>query len=370
MKRHLILLFIIVILSLTACNPTPIAISTPVSSATPPDNGLNLLVIARGPVQLKRDGWPGYQPTAFGAILRRGDILQPDPDAQATVLCADLTAWPLPASIPSGVANGCPPPSRPALTRAEGLIGPTKMPVDPLIPYVISPRKTRLMSGQPTLRWNSVFGVISYTVGIHGDDGSDWYTRTTDTQIAYPTDAPSLHSGITYQLLVKADNGRTSREEGAPNTGFRLLTPEEAEPIQADTARLQALALPPEAEAYALAHLYAGHNLIAEAVDLLETLVENGSQEAAVYRTLGDLYHRIGVERLAEEHYLKASELARQMGDVEGSAVALASLGEVYISLGNKDQALAYWQQALQQYQTIGDVAQTAYLQRRVDETK
>jgi tetratricopeptide (TPR) repeat protein len=212
--------------------------------------------------------------------------------------------------------------------------------------------------------------VTTYTVGIHGDDGSDWYTDTAETQIIYPTDAPSLRPGVNYLLLIRADNGRTSREEGAPDTGFRLLTSEESELIQADTARLQTLALPPEAVAYALAHLYAGHNLIAEAVDLLEKLVEGGSREAAVYRTLGDLYHRIGVERLAEEHYLKASELARQTGDVEGLAVTLASLGEVYVSLGNKGQALAHWQQALQQYEAIGDVAQTAYLQRRIDEMK
>jgi hypothetical protein len=297
-------------------------------------------------------------------------MLQLGSDAQATVLCDDLTAWPVPASVPSGVTNGCPPLPKPLLIRPEGLIGATKEPVNLLIPYVISPRMTRLISGRPTLRWNAITGVTTYTVNIHGDDGFDWFTSTTKTRMVYPANRPPLQPGVNYLLLIQADNGRTSREEYTPSIGFSLLEPEEAEPLQANAARLRALALPSEAEAYALAHLYAGYNLIAEAVDLLETLADGGSQEAAVYRTLGDLYHRIGVERLAEAHYLSSSKLAAKIGDVEGQAISLAGLGEVYISLGNKDQALVHWQLALQQYQAIGDVAQAARMQKRIDEAE
>jgi hypothetical protein len=331
------------------------------------DKALNLLIVAQGPVLLKRDGWPDYQPTAFGAELRRGDMLQLGPDGQATVLCADLTTWPVPGGAPSGVFNGCPPPSKPALVRGESRIGATKSPVDPLIPYIISPRMTRLLSGQPMLRWNAVAGVTTYTVRIHG---VDWLTKTTATRIVYPTDAPALRPGVTYLLLVTADNGRTSREEGAPGLGFSLLEPDEADSVRADVTRLHNLALPAEAEFYALAQLYAGHELVAEAVGLLEELVTGGSQEAAVYHALGDPYRNIGLERLAEPRYLTAAELARRAGDVEGQAAALSSLGEVYASLGNKQEALVRWQQALEHYRVIGDAAQTAQVQKRIDEVE
>jgi hypothetical protein len=369
MKRYLALLTVM-ILVLTGCGqvitvstPTPSTTFTPITS----NDGLNLLIVAQGTVRLKRDGWPDYQPTAFGTVLRRGDLLQVDAQARATVLCADLTAWPVPAGAPSGVINGCPPLQKPALVRRESLIGATKAPVDPLIPYIISPRMTCLLSRQPILRWNAVTGVTTYTISIHG---VDWVTKTTTTQFVYPTDAPPLRPGVTYLLLVEADNGRASREESAPGLGFSLLEPDEAEPVRADEARLHNLALSAEAESYALAHLYAGHELVAEAVDLLEELAAGDSQEAAVYRTLGDLYHSIGLERLAEARYLRAEELAGEAGDVEGQAAALAGLGEVYASLGNKDQALVHWQQALKHYQAIGDAAQAAYVQTRIDEVK
>ena len=378
MKRYLVPLFI-AILALTACEPTPTVVPTstpsptltPTPSATPTpimsDDGLNLLIVAEGSVRLKRDGWPNYQPTAFGAILRRGDLLQVDTQARATVLCADLTAWPVPAGAPAGVINGCPPPQKPALVRGKSLIGTTKAPVDPLIPYVISPRITRLLSDQPALRWNAVTGVTTYTVGIYG---VDWSTKTASTQIVYPADAPPLRPGAVYVLLVETDNGRTSREEGTPGLGFSLLELDEAESVRADAARLHNLALPTEAESYALARLYAGHELVAEAVGLLEELAAGGSQEAAVYRALGDLYRGIGLERLAEARYLRAEELAGEAGDVEGKALALTSLGEVYASLGNKQEALARWERALELYRGIGDPAQVAQVQKRIDEVK
>jgi hypothetical protein len=297
-------------------------------------------------------------------------MLQLDSDAQATVLCADLTAWPVPAGAPSGALGGCKPPSKPPLIRVGWKVGATKAQVDPLIPYVVSPRMTRLLSDQPTLRWNAVTGVITYTVGIRGDDGTDWQTQTTSTQIAYPADAPALRPGVSYLLLVQDDSGRSSREEDLPGLGFRVLAPEEAEPIQSDVERLRALSLPSEAASFALAHLYAGHGLIAEAVDLLEALAESGSQEPAVYRTLGNLYHRIRLERLAEASYLQAVELAEQARDVEGKAAALVSLGEIYIGWGNRDEALLRWKQALAQYQALGDKDQIEHVQKRIDESK
>jgi len=188
--------------------------------------------------------------------------------------------------------------------------------------------------------------------------------------MVYPTSAPPLKAGVNYLLQIQADNGRTSRDESAPGLSFKLLTPEETEPIRASEARLRALKLPSEAETFALVHLYVGQDLIAEAIELLEKLVKDGSQETAVYRTLGDLYHRIGLERLAEDRYLKAQQLAEKAGDVEGQAACLTGLGEVYISLGNRDLALHHWQRALQQYKIIGDAAKIAQVQQRIDETK
>lgn len=375
MKRYLVLLFVVTLI-LVSCVSTPSSTPTPTPIPTPSpqpmlsEKGLNLLVVARGPVQLKREQWLGYHPTTFGAVLEQGDMLKLDAGAEATMLCADLTAWPLPVGAPVGALGNCPPDPDPPLKRPEGIVGPTRAEIDPLIPYVISPRKTRLLSGQPALRWNAVTGVTTYTVTIRGDDGSEWVTRTTRTRMDYPVDDFPLQTGVNYVLRVQADNKRASWEENQPGLGFRLLTPKEAEPVRQAVERVQALALPSEALTFTLAHLYAGHGLVAEAVDLLEDLVQSGVQQPAVYRALGDLYWQTGLGRLAETHYGEAVELAEQVGDIEGKAIALTCLGEVYIRLGNKEQAHAHWQQALEEYRSIGDEAQVAQVQKRIDETR
>lgn len=377
MTRHVARL-LIVSLVLTACGPvpTPPPTGAPIAAktvtplvmpTTSPDNDLNLLVVSSGEVRLKRDGWPDYHRTAFGAIPHRGDLLRLDDEARAVVLCADLTAWSVPTGTASGVVNGCPPSEQPDLIRAGSKIGSTKAPVDPLVPYIISPRSTRLMSTQPKLRWNATTGATTYTVGI---DPIGWVAETTATELIYPASAPPLQPGVDYLLWVRADNGRSSQEENLPGLGFRLLESSEMEKVKASTARLQGLALDPQGTAYALAYLSAGCGLVSEAVDLLEGLVLTGCQEAAVYRTLGDLYRSIGLTRLAEERYLKASELAAHAGDVEGCAAALASLGEVYAGWSNTAEAVRYWQQALECYRDIGDAAQVSRVQSRMIDIK
>ena len=229
---------------------------------------------------------------------------------------------------------------------------------------------TGLISNKPTLRWNPVPGVMTYTVGVLGDDSSSWLADTVATQMAYPPDAPSLRPDVNYLLLVTTDNGRSSREEKAPGIGFRILRATEVDDIEDDVRHLDAQALPRMAKIYALALYYAGHDLVSEAIDLLEGLVEGGCSESAVYRSLGDLYRHIGVDGLAEARYLDAIELAEQVPDVEGLALVFASLGEIYLDWGNRSEALRYWDNAIRTYKHIGDRARLEYLEKRVDETQ
>src|SRR5688572_13455644 len=128
------------------------------TSAPPTKPGLNLLIAADGEVLLKRNSWSGFHPASFGAVLNRGDQLQPAVDAKVVVLCENLTTWTVPGGIPSGLNNGCPQVPEPALASAGGLIANTRGGTDPLIPYIISPRSTKLLDPMPTLRWNAAHG--------------------------------------------------------------------------------------------------------------------------------------------------------------------------------------------------------------------
>jgi lipopolysaccharide biosynthesis regulator YciM len=81
--------------------------------------------------------------------------------------------------------------------------------------------------------------------------------------------------------------------------------------------QLVKLDLADETKSFALANLYRVHDLNAEAIATLEALVKRGSQTAAIDRTLGDLYLEVGLNSLAENYYMRASQLAAEAGDVE-----------------------------------------------------
>ena len=321
------------------------------TSAPQTKPGLNLIIAADGEVLLKRDGWSGFHPASFGASLNRGDQIQPAVDARVVVLCENLTTWTVPSGSPSGLNNGCPQVPEPALVSAGGLIANTRGGTDPLIPYIISPRSTKLLDPTPTLRWNAAPGVKSYTLWI---SGTAWQQQVEATEFEY-SGSPALQPGTDYLLIVEADNGKSSKDEGLPGLGFSLLPQEEADRVRADVVRVDALNLSADAKAFALAQLYAGNQLYAEAIELLENSVSANDQSTNVYRALGDMYQQVGLLMQAESRYLRAVEIAEAVGDIESGTAAKAKLGEVYLALGNKNQARKWLARAQSGYESLGD---------------
>jgi len=326
----------------------------PPAPTSPPETkpGLNLIIAADGEVLLKRDSWTEFHPTSFGAMLYRGDQLQPAADANVVVLCENLTTWTVPSGSPSGLNNGCPQVPEPALVSPGGLIANTRGGTDPLIPYLISPRATKLLDPMPTLRWNAVPGASTYTLRI---SGIDWQEQTDATEFKYPGN-PALQPGTDYLLIIEADNGKSSKDEGLPGLGFSLLPEPEADRVRADATRIDELNLSEAARGFALAQLYFGHHLYAEAIELLEESAVTNDQVTNVYRALGELYQQVGLLMQAELRYLHAVESAEAVGDVESATAAKASLGEVYLALGNKNEARDWLTQAQSGYETLGDL--------------
>jgi hypothetical protein len=375
--KALILSNLISVLVVVACQPsppqpdtpTPAAINTPtpMPTNTPDlgvDPGFNILVAAEGEVQLKRAAWSGFHATAFGAVLERGDLLQLPRGAKAAILCDGLTLWQVPAGT-FGLTMGCPQPLDKILVRGNaGSTSIQRGTNDPIIPYIISPRATKLLNDKPTLRWNDS-GATSYTVQVRGGDLNWVKENVIGTELAYPGD-PALEPGVFYLLVVQDSNGRSSQEEGRKGLGFSLLKEDEAEKLQANTDRIGGLDLPSEGEAFALAQLYAGHGLIAKAVQILEGLIEDGCQQVAVHQALADLYAQIGLALLAEPRYVEALKLAEAQGNVEALAAIQASLGEVYVTLNNTDEAIRWLTQAQAGYEALGDIQRASGLEEQI----
>lgn len=284
------------------------------------------IIEVTGKVKLLRRDWTEYQETTIGADLYRGDLLQPAQGAIATIRCtADNLIERLPDGVPSGVANFCakakPLEGDRAIYRGDWQRGNAD------IPYIITPRATLILNDRPLLRWNAI-DTESYQVKVIGD-GVNWEVQVQENQVRYSGELP-LQPGGNYQVIVYANNEASSLDEEVQGFGFKLVDERTGQRLQHQIAQLQQQSLSETGKALAIAHLYSSEGLFAEAIATLETLANNETQTAAVYRLLGELYWQIGLPLLAEQSYKRAIELAVSPKDAEDKAAAQTGLGEIY----------------------------------------
>ena len=347
----------IVLLSLVLCACGAKAGPTPTSAG---DTPLNLVVGVEGNISIKRQGWTDYAPAFFGMALRNGDLLRLDGSSQATVACSDLTLAKAAGGVSAVPCKG----TKSMLVSGGRLVMPTRADAPLEIPLIVSPRKTKLLSAHPILRWSPVAGATVYKVSLRGPNLSWSSDVAGKTEIAYPNDAPTLAPGATYKLSVTA-GARSSDEESIPGLGFTMLKPEDGQVVRDGETRIRGLGLPDAATRLLTANLYASQGLNSEAIDQMESLIILAPQPAIV-RSLGDLYLKIGLNRLAEERYIQALGLSQNLNDVEGQATAQNALGLVYEALGNKTEAVQRSQKAIEWYQKLGDARTVAQIQDRI----
>jgi tetratricopeptide (TPR) repeat protein len=235
------------------------------------------------------------------------------------------------------------------------------------------------------LKWNAVEGATSYTITLYREglleDTEVWQKSVEGKEpvegveeFSYPSDdkKQQLEAGADYRLVVEAKNGRSSQDEKidleeydfesrlVSGLKFRLLGEAEVQSIQEASEQIMQEELPSEEEVIALAFHYTENNLYAEAIEILNSLVNNGSQKPDVYRILGDFYAQSGLNLLAEESYLKAIEKAQETQEVLEEALAHQDLGELYMKMhepsddvSRLEQARAQFEEALAKYREL-----------------
>lgn len=306
----------------------------------------------QGKVQLKRQEWSDYHPVTVGTVLCVGDSLRSPKDVRAVVHCVapDQDFWTVPDGMVSSAVNGCRPPKEPIHTITGPLI-PTRDPLARNIPYIVSPHRTWLLNDKPKLRWQAVSGATSYVVRVIGP-GVNWVTEVSTTEVVYPGELPLKPVAEGYLLVVEADNGASPAK-----ATFALLDSNKVTRVRAAAERISKQNLSGDEKALALGDLYVGKGLIAQATEVLEAAAAKGSQTAAVYYMLGDLYARGELFSQVQENYLKAFQLARTAKDIEGQAAAAARLGEFYKALGKPDQASSWLKEAKEKYKLLKPIS-------------
>jgi hypothetical protein len=251
--------------------------------------------------------------------------------------------------------------------RAES--GDPRSPSNPDIPYVISPRRTLLLTNKPRLRWNQVLGVKSYDVSLQKGDSVIWQTKVNTNEIVY-SGKPELEPGGEYLLIIKADNGKFSTDEKPNSRGFSLLSKQEAQVVKTAIAQLNNQQVPDKVKALQSAFFYIGSDLKSEAIETLETLISGGSKETSVSRKLGDLYWQAGVDVLAETHYLNAYTQAIANKDMVQQAQIAEALGDLYVALDDQKAAMKWLTQARNSYKTLGNKQRVEELDTQLKQFK
>jgi hypothetical protein len=130
-------------------------------------------------------------------------------------------------------------------------------PNDGSSPIVLSPRKTKLLSRYPTIRWTPLKGGARYHVSIRGPDFSWTSDSTTATTFVYSGKAPKLEPGTDYKVIVVAD-GRAVSDEPGLGLGFSIIGTKEKDVVLQEQHQIEHFSLPQGPTQFLIAHLYAG----------------------------------------------------------------------------------------------------------------
>ncbi|MEQ8382398.1 MAG: tetratricopeptide repeat protein [Coleofasciculus sp. A1-SPW-01] len=304
-----------------------------------------------GLVELKPKGKNNFEPIGMGERVGSGDRLRLGRGAEVELVCSNGNSVRLYYSGKTeSVQEHCP--GSPPIIRT-GFNNNISGGNNPHLPYVISPRMTYLLTEKPTLRWNEVEGVTSYTVRVETEDRELlWQTTVSSTAVDYPGNAPSLEWGEKYLVVVEASNGASSRSDLGANLGFEILEEYSIQRIQ-EAERSITQNSTGDDRAISLADLYQREYLITNAIKTLKEKADQGSPNALIYMRLGDLYRLSGLNLLAEVSYEMAIQLLSAAQQQYSLAETQARLANVKLLLGKEDEAERLLEQAIAGYRAI-----------------
>lgn len=326
-------------------------------------SSMHLLFV--GNIDLKRDGLPIYKSVKPFKRLYPADSIRLGSGKQATILCSELRL----RAVPSGtnpVSKVCPPSKQDRLRRGQSDVAAPRGGSNPLIPYLISPRQTQVLSPTPVLRWNGVPNATEYRVYLRSPTGIIWEETVKETEIVYPGE-PVLQAEVKYAVVVEANTGAKSIDEGIAGLAFSVFPQRQVEQVRRDEITLNQEGLPQEGKVLALAHLYRSYGLMAKAIETLEMFVKQGEATSAIYQLLGDCYRQVRLNLKAKDAYVKAVELINEE-DIESKAQIQVALAQVYIVLKEKEQAVVLLRDAKVGYENLGDLQEVKKLEQQLEE--
>lgn len=352
---------------------TFIALSSIATTALAASNRISngLIIHSSGEVAIERQNGLIVRPTS-GTPLYPGDKLRTAQNAQLTIQCADLGIKSIAGS--ENQLNSCLLAKQESKSdcskdlikcpdRGDDKIAWNSAP----IPYIISPRRTKLLDSKPILRWNPVAGATSYKLSLRENGAKlNWEMTVSGTEAVYPGE-PALKPGVRYRLIVEANTGASSESAvGEGDIEFSLLDETEVERVKSEVGAIDKQVPNENAKKLAISSVYLNTNLIAEAREILENLQETGMKTPPIYRTLGDLYlEKLQLVPQAEVYYSKVINTAKP-DDIEELTAARYGLGQVHSAMRNNLEAMKYLRMAKDGYTTLGDLPMVEKIEKQL----
>ncbi|MEG4497904.1 hypothetical protein QUB05_02240 [Microcoleus sp. F10-C6] len=350
-----------------------IALSSIATTALAASNRISngLIIHTSGEVAIERQNGLIVRP-ASGTPIYPGDKLRTAQNGQVMLQCADLGI----KSIAPGEnqLNSCLLAKQESKSDcSEDLIkcpdrGDDKISWNSApIPYIISPRRTKLLDSKPILRWNPVAGATSYKLSLRENGAKlNWEMTVSGTEAVYPGE-PALKPGVRYRLIVEANTGVSSESAvGEGDTEFGLLDEKQVDAVKDAVGAIDKQVADENAKKLAISSVYLNTNLIAEAREILENLQETGVETPPIYRTLGDLYlEKLQLVPQAEVYYSKAINTAKP-DDIEELTAARYGLGQVHSAMRNNLEAMKYLRMAKDGFKTLGDLPMAEKVEKQL----
>lgn len=219
------------------------------------------------------------------------------------------------------------------------------------IPYINTPRSGKIFSDRPLISWQAVPQASYYTLEVRSEKGT-WKTKVSETQIVYGDEQP-LQPGIQYTLIVETDAEISSMaEEGLPT--IEVIDSVTAQKVQAAREKIQQEPWSEVTKSLAIKNLYLEHELISEAILVLEDLVTKQLATRGIYRQLGDLYfQQLLLVPKAKDYYLQALNMS---GNLEETAELQEVLSDISRSLKKEEEAMKWLRLAKSSYEELGNL--------------
>ncbi len=278
-----------------------------------------------------------------GIDIQSGDSINPTSKTNAAICCSQSGFKQLFPGVTSGVDYEC------NLAKGSGGLRETEFVfrhggTDLTIPFVISPRFTYIIANKDPLifRWNSLGSKISYKVRLYENSCEilAWEKPSEISQemLVYSKNEEPLEPGSKYFLHVEASDKRNSWTDSGNYLGFEVLSESRSSQILKRKEEIDLLSDPIEKK-LRLEQLYSSEGLFMDAINSLKE-IESASLSAeisaAVYERLGRLYARTGLNKLAEDPYIKAIDWLNKINDPYHLAITQANLAGVQVILGKQ----------------------------------